>query len=68
MSNITRRIQSPCIRNCCLSNEDVCLGCFRLITEITGWSEADDVERLEILVKAEHRKTAYYTDMKKRLG
>ncbi len=31
-------IQSPCSRNCCLNEADICLGCFRHIDEITGWS------------------------------
>jgi len=53
------RIQSPCIRNCCLSKEDVCLGCFRLLGEITGWTEADDTERRSILLKAAGRKAAH---------
>ncbi|WP_239649575.1 DUF1289 domain-containing protein [Methylocucumis oryzae] len=26
--NVTK-IDSPCVRNCCLNNDDVCLGCFR---------------------------------------
>ncbi len=29
---------SPCIRNCCLDGEDICLGCFRHIDEIVAWS------------------------------
>ncbi len=40
---------SPCIRNCCLDENDICLGCFRSLAEITGWSEADNTRRSEIL-------------------
>jgi hypothetical protein len=49
-------IQSPCVRNCCLDDDDICLGCFRTITEITSWSEADDNGRLNILHNAKIRR------------
>ncbi|OAI21366.1 DUF1289 domain-containing protein [Methylomonas sp. MED-D] len=52
------RVASPCVRNCCLDDEDVCLGCFRSLSEICGWSVADDRERLSCLARAEQRKAA----------
>ena len=48
--------QSPCVRNCCLSDDDICLGCFRLLDEIMFWNEADDQERRVILQNAQHRR------------
>ena len=59
MRDIKSRVQSPCIRNCCLNDADVCLGCFRLLNEITRWSDADDTERQEILRKAKQRKIVH---------
>jgi len=44
-----KRVGSPCVRNCCLGDDDVCLGCFRTLKEICGWSEANDEERTVIL-------------------
>ncbi len=52
-------IKSPCIRNCCLNNDDHCLGCFRSIDEICNWSSSNDVERKSILKKCELRRQAY---------
>ena len=49
-------IPSPCIRHCCLNEEDICLGCFRSIVEITGWSQADEHARRLILEAAENRR------------
>ena len=46
---------SPCVRNCCLDEEDVCLGCNRSIEEIIRWGESGDEERLAILEKAKER-------------
>ncbi|MFZ0467836.1 MAG: DUF1289 domain-containing protein [Thiogranum sp.] len=46
---------SPCIRNCCLREDDVCLGCFRSLDEIIAWGTADDEHRREILDQALQR-------------
>ncbi len=53
------RVESPCIRHCCLDNNDVCLGCFRSIDEITGWSQANAALRAEFLDNARQRSMAY---------
>jgi len=47
---------SPCIRNCCLDENDICLGCFRSLTEICAWGEANDTDRQKILEHAGYRK------------
>jgi hypothetical protein len=52
-------IPSPCVRNCCLNEENVCLGCFRHIDEIVGWGEAGDAERLEVLLNVAQRREAH---------
>jgi len=54
--SIKRSIASPCIRNCCLDDLDICLGCFRSLTEITSWSELDDKQRAQVLINIENRK------------
>jgi len=56
-SNIER--MTPCIRNCYLNDDDICLGCFRSLDEITQWSCADNHQRLAILQAARQRKEAY---------
>jgi hypothetical protein len=52
-------IPSPCVRNCCLNEEDVCLGCFRHIDEIIRWGEAADGERQQALQYAAQRREAH---------
>ena len=53
-------IESPCIRHCCLDPaSDVCVGCFRSLAEITGWSKADDAERRAVLMRCEARRSDY---------
>ncbi|MCO6413993.1 MAG: DUF1289 domain-containing protein [Thiogranum sp.] len=50
-------VPSPCIRNCCLDDDDVCLGCFRTLQEIINWGSADSGQRRRILDNAEQRRT-----------
>jgi predicted Fe-S protein YdhL (DUF1289 family) len=52
-------VQSPCIRNCCLNDDDICLGCFRLLDEITQWGEANNHERMVILKNAQQRRGSF---------
>ena len=48
-------IESPCVRNCCLDQQDVCLGCGREIEEIIRWGGASDEEKKKILVDSKER-------------
>lgn len=48
-------IDNPCVRNCCLDQSDICLGCGRHVDEITGWHQATDQEKQQILQKAAER-------------
>jgi predicted Fe-S protein YdhL (DUF1289 family) len=48
-------IPSPCVRNCCLNNNDICLGCHRSIKEIMQWSHSDDKQKMFILAAVQRR-------------
>ncbi|HLW74476.1 MAG TPA: DUF1289 domain-containing protein [Gammaproteobacteria bacterium] len=47
---------SPCVRNCCLDEQEVCMGCGRTLAEIRDWGGADDAERRRILERAAERR------------
>ena len=49
-------VASPCIRNCCLDDDDICLGCYRSLDEILLWGGASDDEKMEVLLNTENRK------------
>ena len=55
--NNTNDVESPCVRNCCLNEDDVCMGCYRTIAEIIGWGQANSKERKTILQIAKQRET-----------
>jgi predicted Fe-S protein YdhL (DUF1289 family) len=49
-------VPSPCIRNCCLDYNDICLGCFRSINEIMQWGSANNQMRHYILLQTQERR------------
>ncbi|VUD69119.1 hypothetical protein TDB9533_04485 [Thalassocella blandensis] len=49
-------IASPCVRNCCLDENDVCLGCFRHLDDIIRWSQASSEQKREIIAQAQQRR------------
>ena len=51
--------QMPCVRNCCLNDDDICLGCFRSLEEIKFWGEATEAERFIILNNSQQRRETY---------
>jgi len=58
-------IESPCIRNCCLDDDDICHGCFRHLEEIKQWTLVDDKGKQKILEKTKIRKQARINTLEK---
>ncbi len=48
-------IESPCLRCCCLDQDDICTGCFRSVDEIARWGVAATKEKREILERCKER-------------
>ncbi len=40
---------TPCVRQCCLDEHDVCLGCHRTLAQIKQWSQLTEAERQAIM-------------------
>ncbi|MGA9851423.1 MAG: DUF1289 domain-containing protein [Gammaproteobacteria bacterium] len=51
-------LASPCVRICCLDNDDTCIGCGRTLDEIRRWSEMTEQEKLETVRQATERRAA----------
>ncbi|NOI17241.1 DUF1289 domain-containing protein [Vibrio coralliilyticus] len=56
MTTDVEKVPVPCVRNCCLDGEDVCLGCFRTLNEILEWRSYTDEEKQAVLVRCERRR------------
>ena len=42
-------IDKPCLRKCCLTEDDICLGCYRHLDAILAWSTYTEKEKILIL-------------------
>jgi predicted Fe-S protein YdhL (DUF1289 family) len=48
-------LASPCVRNCCLDDDKVCMGCGRSLEEVVQWGTASDAEKAATLARARER-------------
>ena len=48
-------IKSPCVRNCCLDEDDVCIGCCRTLDEIKSWQALSEQEKRVVLEVCQQR-------------
>jgi len=53
---VHEKIKSPCIRNCCLDDNGICLGCRRSLEEIKQWQASTNKEKLTIFAKSKGKK------------
>lgn len=51
----TDDVLSPCVRTCCLDDNEICIGCGRSLGEITDWNEATPAEKRAIVERARLR-------------
>lgn len=52
-----RSIATPCVKVCVVDGASgLCLGCFRTLPEIAGWSRLSDAERARIMAELPERK------------
>lgn len=53
----SEKINSPCIRQCCLDQQDICLGCLRSLQEILDWAAGSVDEKRAIMARVAVRRT-----------
>lgn len=53
---MSEAVKSPCVRTCCLDDQDICLGCGRTLDEIRRWSEMTETEKQDTLRLSEQRR------------
>jgi predicted Fe-S protein YdhL (DUF1289 family) len=57
-SNNNKNMASPCVRQCCLDTQDVCLGCHRTLDEILAWHSMNDQQKSALLDTLQQRAIA----------
>ncbi len=57
MSNLSNdKVPSPCTNNCSLNEKEICVGCYRSISEIITWVNQTKNQKKEILDRCLKRK------------
>lgn len=52
-----RAIATPCIKVCVVDGESgLCMGCYRQLSEVAGWSRLTDDERAHIMAELPDRR------------
>ncbi|MDP2560461.1 DUF1289 domain-containing protein [Psychrobium sp. 1_MG-2023] len=54
------KVNNPCVSNCCLDEQDTCLGCFRTLDEILGWHSMSDEQKTGTLKRCQVRQQQKY--------
>jgi len=57
-------IPSPCIKNCCLDEKNICRGCFRSLEEIGSWSAIDNSGRKTIILNSLQRRSEHKAQLR----
>ncbi|MFB2647711.1 DUF1289 domain-containing protein [Shewanella mangrovisoli] len=52
-------LEHPCVRNCCLDQQDICMGCFRHLDEILAWRTMTQAQREDCYLRMAERKVAF---------
>lgn len=51
-------IKTPCIKVCVVDGESgLCMGCYRKLSEVAGWSRLSDAERDAVLAELPARRS-----------
>ncbi|WP_247653687.1 DUF1289 domain-containing protein [Labrenzia sp. PHM005] len=51
-------MKSPCIKTCQIDHaSQLCIGCFRTLDEIAGWSGFSDIKRQSVLDELDTRRS-----------
>ncbi len=56
MNASPKPIVTPCIKVCIVDGESgLCMGCYRTLTEVAGWTRLSDAERAAVMAEAPGR-------------
>ncbi|WOH36374.1 DUF1289 domain-containing protein [Thalassotalea fonticola] len=50
-----KNVITPCVGQCDLDKYDICMGCYRSASEIAGWMDKSEDEKIEIVIRCKKR-------------
>jgi predicted Fe-S protein YdhL (DUF1289 family) len=42
---------TPCVGQCALNADDICMGCYRTSSEISDWTNKSEDEKIDIVIR-----------------
>lgn len=51
----SKSVITPCIGQCDIDENDVCIGCYRSSQEITDWMNKSEDEKIEIVIRCKKK-------------
>jgi len=49
------KVITPCVGQCDLDENNICIGCYRSSSEITGWLDKSEDEKLSIVIRCKQK-------------
>jgi len=46
---------TPCVGRCGLDENDICIGCYRSASEIDGWVDKSEDEKIDIVIRCKKK-------------
>ena len=50
-----KNVITPCIGLCDLDENDICIGCYRSASEISGWQNKTEDEQIDIVIRCKKK-------------
>ncbi|MDX1728162.1 MAG: DUF1289 domain-containing protein [Pseudoalteromonas tetraodonis] len=47
----SKNVITPCVGQCRLDENDICIGCYRSVSEICSWRNKSKDEQIEIVIR-----------------
>jgi len=56
---LNNNVITPCISQCELDENDICVGCYRSAVEISDWMYKSDDEKIDIVIRCKKQIALY---------
>ncbi|KGJ98368.1 DUF1289 domain-containing protein [Thalassotalea sp. ND16A] len=58
----SKNVITPCVGRCDLDENDICMGCYRSASEIAGWMDKSEDEKINIVIRCKKKIALHLQD------
>jgi len=51
----SKNVITPCVGQCDLDENKICMGCYRSVSEIAGWMDKSEDEKIAIVIRCKKK-------------